>query len=312
MKITFKGKRIILCVVMSITVLLSSVFGTALAEEGKVIPGASSREWLWRAKITSNPAGADVYADPKTENKYLGKTPLEVTITTITLKEKAVGKGLQTTTYNLPTLMTKDGYYCIFLIKKGDMERTEQGFFSNPLSPATGGSIAEALREGKIIRMTGNFKDVETPIPDGFKFPADLVNEISVDFNKKVVVEETVKPKPGAAKPKEEELDINSLIDQLVESRNNSGTLELLQRGDVAEKIKKIGIKAVPFLIQNLKSKQMAVENIKGSSADIVQVQIMMELSILKEITKQDFGNDSKKWQEWWEKNKEIITNKRQ
>jgi hypothetical protein len=185
------------------------------------------------------------------------------------------------------------------------MERKEQGFFSNPISPTAGGSISAALHEGTVIRMTGNIEDVETFIPDGFKFPPDLVNQISVDFNKKdAAVQAVVKPKPEVTKPKEENIDINSLIEQLVESRNNSGTLEVRPRGDIAEKIEKLGTKAVPFLIQSLKNKQESLQKIKDSSTAIVQVQMMVELSVLKKITNQDFGNDLEKWQEWWKENK--------
>jgi hypothetical protein len=301
---TYVLKEINFYVIIVLVTFLSFISGIALAEEQAGVSGASN-EWVWRAKITSEPAGADVYADPKDENKYLGKTPLEIKIMTIILKGKPGEKCLQTTIYHLPVLRTRDGFYCIFLVKKGNMERKEQGFFSNPISPTAGGSISAALHEGTVIRMTGNIEDVETFIPDGFKFPPDLVNQISVDFNKKdAAVQAVVKPKPEVTKPKEENIDINSLIEQLVESRNNSGTLEVRPRGDIAEKIEKLGTKAVPFLIQSLKNKQESLQKIKDSSTAIVQVQMMVELSVLKKITNQDFGNDLEKWQEWWKENK--------
>jgi hypothetical protein len=149
----------------------------------------------------------------------------------------------------------------------------------------------------------GNSMDCDTPtyMNSSIKITPDC---ISKEGNCRIKETPPKAVKSETVKSEEEKIDTNSLIDQLVESRNNSGTLELRPRGDIAEKIKKSGSRAVPFLIQSLESKQESLKSTKGSAADITQLQIMLELSILKEITKQDFGNDSKKWQEWWQKNK--------
>ena len=159
------------------------------------------------------------------------------------------------------------------------------------------------------VRFTplGNSMDRDTPTyrNSSIKITPDCISKEG-NCRIKETVPKVVKPE--TAKPKEEKLDVNSLIEQLVDHRyTESGTLELRPRGDVAEKIKQLGKDAIPFLIESLKNKQNSLQKIKGSSADIMQVQIMGESSILKEITNQDFGNDFEKWWSWWEENKEKF-----
>jgi hypothetical protein len=148
----------------------------------------------------------------------------------------------------------------------------------------------------------GNSMDADTPTyrNSSIKITPDCISKEGNCHIKETALK--------VVKPKEEKLDINSLIEHLVDHKySESGALELRPRGDVAEKIKQLGKDAVPFLIDSLKNKQNSLQKTKGSLADIMQVQIMMELSILKELTNQDFGNDQNKYQEWWKKNKGKI-----
>lgn len=123
--------------------------------------------------------------------KLLGTTPLTVAIWTDTIVGKPGQMGQRRLAFHLPVLRTKDGFYCGFVLKSGDIQVERYAIWSEGLRDAQpserlldiGAGLAYDLRRGKAIMLTGNFT-MDQMIPASYDdhFPPPRISEIAVDF----------------------------------------------------------------------------------------------------------------------------------
>jgi len=143
--------------------------------------------WSWRANLQSNPSGAKVYcvSDPQ-DRIYVGQTPIDVEILSMELRGTPGQTGTRSNTYKLPTRRIEEGFYCIFELVNGDVTKQVYAFDSSKLSDKATGGLAHDLQQGKYVLFKKGTFTITQQIPQGYKFPAPLVNELNVDFQQEI------------------------------------------------------------------------------------------------------------------------------
>ncbi len=148
-------------------------------------PSGPVFEVPWRTHITSSPTGAEVYLlEDSKAVRWLGKTPLDVTIWT----DKIVGRpgelGRRTLTCHLPVMRARDGFYCGFLIRHKETRSERYAVWTEGVPGGSPSGPTDDLQQGRyIVLKEGAFASIEqVPASYGKGCPSPRVSEISVDL----------------------------------------------------------------------------------------------------------------------------------